>query len=75
MRGDRRRAQLEAEAKAAASPNRWACRLDGCPDAHRWTATSSRAESLAAAHRHYLTRHYNPDPPYALKGLTPGAQP
>lgn len=70
---ERRIADLEAEHRAATSPNRWTCRLDGCPDAGRWTAADSREESLAQAHRHYMTRHYNPDPPYALRGLSASA--
>lgn len=69
MRGDRRRAELEAEHKAATSPNRRRCMIEGCPEAGIWHATSSREESLELGRRHYLTRHYNPDPPYALRGL------
>lgn len=67
---ERRLAQLAEEHRASTAPNRWTCRLEGCPDAGKWTATDSRADSLAAAHAHYMARHYNPDPPYALKGLT-----
>ena len=70
---ERRRAQLEAEHRAANAPNRWTCRLDGCPEAHRWQAADTAQEASTAAHRHYMTRHYNPEPPYALRGLTPGA--
>ena len=67
---ERRIRELEDEHRARTSPNRWTCRLEGCSDAGRWTATSSREESLAEAHRHYMTRHYNPVPPYALRGVT-----
>lgn len=62
--------RLEAEHKAATAPNRWTCRLDGCPDAGRWTAEPTRELAVAAGHQHYMTRHYQPDPPYALRGLS-----
>ena len=69
MRGDRRRAQLEAEHRTSTGP-RWACRLDGCPQAHVWQPAANRAIAEAEARRHYLDRHYQPDPPYALRGLS-----
>lgn len=68
MRGDRRRAQLEAEAKVARGP-RWTCRLDGCAQAHKWQPAPTAKVAEADARRHYLTAHYAPDPPYRLRGL------
>jgi len=66
---ERRIRELEAEHKAKTGP-RWACRLDGCPVAHIWHPEDSADRAAQEAHRHYMTRHYNPDPPYALKGLS-----
>lgn len=74
MRGDRRRAQLEAEARAQHGP-RWTCRLDGCPQAHTWQPAASPKLAEVDAARHYRTEHYNPDPPYTLRGLDPNPRP
>ena len=63
--------RLEAEHKAATGP-RWACRLDGCPLAHLWHPEPTVERAEAEARRHYMTRHYNPEPPYRLRGLAPG---
>lgn len=58
MRGDRRRAELEAEHRAANAPNRRRCMVEDCPEFGVWQVTSSREESLELGRRHYMTRHY-----------------
>jgi len=60
--------RLEAEHKARTGP-RWACRLDGCPVAHIWHPSASVKIAEAEARRHYNDRHYNPEPPFALRGV------
>jgi hypothetical protein len=66
---ERRRLELEEQYRAQRGP-RWACRLDGCALAHVWHPASSSELAEQEARRHYMTRHYNPEPPYALRGLS-----
>lgn len=66
----RRTARADAAHAAATAPARWLCKLEGCPDVDVEHPSPNREAALREAHRHYIARHYNPEPPYALRGLT-----
>lgn len=66
----RRTARAEAAHAAATAPTppaRWLCRVQGCPSDGVEQPAPSYDAAVAESHRHYMSRHYNPEPPPDLE--------
>lgn len=57
----RRTARAEDAHGRATAPNRWRCKVPGCPEADVWQPAITKGAALAAAAGHYRRLHHDPD--------------